>query len=124
MTKTLKEKVIFTFIAIIDKCSACEEDNCNGCVIAARANGLRRVYKLYPGKIAFHANKRLLMRKKMFEKGYKPLDLAELLGVDKSTIMYWVSGRYTPDQAKWPRICELLDLPRDYFVGFNYDKEE
>lgn len=45
--------------------------------------------------------------------GYSQEQLAELLGVDRTTIGRWESGRSTPQPPQRPGLAEALELSRE-----------
>ena len=45
------------------------------------------------------------------QKGLTQKQVAEVIGVDKSTYAHYESGRRTPDAKTWVALCEFLEIP-------------
>ena len=43
--------------------------------------------------------------------------LAEMLGVDRSTLSAWENGRNTPEMKAFSKLCRILDVDLGYLVG-------
>ncbi len=49
--------------------------------------------------------------------GLTNVEVADALGVNKSTISYWVSGKAYPTVEKLVKLCYLLGESADYLLG-------
>lgn len=57
----------------------------------------------------------------MTERNMKPVDLAFVIGKNKSSVSQYLSGINIPKESTKQKICEVLDLPLEYF---NQDEEQ
>ena len=57
------------------------------------------------------------------EKGYSQQDLADALGVNKSTVSAWVSGKKTPRMDKVEDMAALFHCTITDFLGYTLPEE-
>lgn len=53
----------------------------------------------------------------MDEKSLNQVKLAEQLGIDQSTVSYWLSGKKLPNIASLWQLADYFDVDIDYLVG-------
>lgn len=51
-------------------------------------------------------------------KGITQTKLAKILGIQKSAISEWISGRSYPTLENFYKLCFILDETPNYFLGF------
>ncbi len=57
------------------------------------------------------------LRKARKEKGFKSSDVVDKLGISKSVLSYWETGKYEPDCKSLMILADLYDTTIDYLVG-------
>lgn len=53
------------------------------------------------------------------EKGLTQMNLAELMGIDQTTVSKWELGKATPDTPILIRLAEFFDVSTDYLLGLS-----
>lgn len=57
------------------------------------------------------------------QQGFTQLQLAELLGVSKTTICQWETKKQEPSITDIKKLCSIFDETADYLLGLEYEDE-
>lgn len=77
----------------------------------------RRIRKVDP-----HFAKRLKEFREA--RGYTQTDVADALGVQKSTISKWELGQREASLATIKQLCRIYGVEPGYFINFEYEEEK
>ena len=64
------------------------------------------------------------LREALDHKGMKPADLADITGIPKSMVSYYLSGKSVPRADRIYEIAKVLDVSEAWIMGFDVPMEK